>query len=956
MTSKDSVEKKAPADKTAKSKKGKGDKSKDTVVSNQPQVGCGVVKNVTSGGTVVIYGQATQGNAIPPEKTITLSGVNVPKMQRRTQRDDDKEKDEPYAFHAREFLRKLLIGKKVSFTTNHTNANGREYGNLTFDNISVADQVVSAGFGVVKTATNKEGKMHADREALYGLQVQAEKAGRGRHAKGVDPSHAVRDVNYDPDTFHFYMENKGKAVPVIVDYVRSGSTVSVEVPRPNMKHLVFNVTLCGIVCPRTVPLKRKGQKKEEKVNPIGVVAQHYVAKRLLKRDMEFVTLGIDKSGNIYGRLQFAAHPERDITKLLLKNGYGRYLPWTGALIDPKLSAEYRACEAAAAAAKVGLWENPKAQRATANTSQPALMKVVMVNSGDSLTIQDAKGKDIRVNLASVRTPRMGRRETPSEPLAFEAKEWLRKKIVGKRVSVRFEYKRGTGNTQSDFVSIEQGRQNINEQLCSLGFATAVQHMMEGPRAYNYVKLVEADKKAQIGKRGLHSKPPPTVHKYTDLTEIARSKKDTKKKDAEEGDAPAPRRQRGEADVERAKTFLPQLGTSQHRGHVEYVISGSKLKVYLASKKLMCNVVLAGVQVPRTAGRRSGSQGDKYGEEASTFVKNLCLQQNVIVEMSPGENAVDRRGNFVAYVWVDGPSKVSVAAALLRKGLAKIFVRSAEAGGYLDVLRKAENVAKKDRIKVWETFDEEMKKRKAEKDKRAEAEKKSKYQKIRVTEIVDGTSFYAQLEEDKNLTAIEEALAKVDGTKPEDFEPEFGMVCACKYEDSWCRVQINDVDETEMCCDVVFVDYGNKDTLQWADVVPIDEELSRKPPCALKYRLAGILPPPEGLGWTDPAFQRLGELTYDKVFNAEVLLRDNQGTHVTLSSPDKKEGEKEEAVQATLLKEGLARLTKRPAYEVKFLNRQFRDYQQEGVKARAGIWEYGEVSDEEEEEDNRRRRK
>mmetsp|Transcript_28020 Transcript_28020/g.68106 ORF Transcript_28020/g.68106 Transcript_28020/m.68106 type:complete len:940 (-) Transcript_28020:196-3015(-) len=939
MTSMDAnTEKKAAPGKGGAPQKSKGETTK---------VGVATVKNVTSGTSVVISGLATKANAIPPEKVIQLSGIQAPRLQRVR----DPEKDEPYAFQSREYLRKMLIGKQVGFTVKHA-AGGREYGDLTLGGNSVSEAIISSGYATVKAATNKDGKMHPDREALFGLETQAKTAGRGMHAKGVAPETMVRTMDFQPDTFDFYFKNKGKAVPVVVDYVHNGSLISVEVPSPDLKHKLLNVNLCGILCGRTTISKKggKGKKGDQKVNPIALYAQYYVTKRLLKRDMHLIAHGIDKHGNLYGRLVFAAHPERDITKMLLKNGLGKYIPWTASLLDPKLAGEYKVIEAQARATGIGRWRTSQDGH-SAQDGKFEQVKILMVLSGDTVIALDEKGSERRMGLASVRTPRLGRRDgTEAEPLGFEAKEFLRNKLVGKKCLVKLEYSRGPANNLQHFVSIGQGRQNVNLQLCELGYATTITHRVDEPRAHNYIQLVEAEKKAQKMQKGLHAKNA-SVHKYTDLTE--RPKADKKA----EGNT-GKRQARGEAEAARARALLPQLAGTQLRGHVEYVMSGKGMKVYLTGKKIMCMVVLAGVQVPRAPGKNF--KGDKYGKEAADYVKTHCLQQNVIIEIPEGEDAVDRRGNFFAYIWTES-SRNNIACGLLENGLAKIFMRSAEKGGHLSSLRKAEHGAKSKRLRVWETFDEEEKKRKEAREERKKAEAKSKYQKIKVTEIVDGITFYAQLVEDKKSKSVSDGLAAVEKSQPDDFEAEFGMIAAAKFEDGWHRVQLNDVDEDEGSCTAFFVDYGNKASVAIADLIPIPQELASITPLAAKFTLACVQGPPEGMGWEDPAYERFGELIYGKVWDAEILHHDKQGYHVTLKSTEKAEegketSEKELPIQGILLKEGLCKVPRRPDMSMKFLQKEFRNYQREGVENRAGIWEYGEISDEEEEEAGRRRRK
>ena len=99
----------------------------------QPAMLNGVVKGVLSGDTLLIMGAAARCYALsnhprprthtapyltgadaskgpPPEKQISLSGVASPRLGNRNGTPD-----QPFAWAAREFLRKSVIGKRVTF-------------------------------------------------------------------------------------------------------------------------------------------------------------------------------------------------------------------------------------------------------------------------------------------------------------------------------------------------------------------------------------------------------------------------------------------------------------------------------------------------------------------------------------------------------------------------------------------------------------------------------------------------------------------------------------------------------------------------------------------------------------------------------------------------------------------------------------------------------------------------
>ena len=60
--------------------------------------------------------------------------------------------------------------------------------------------------------------------------------------------------------------------------------------------------------------------------------------------------------------------------------------------------------------------------------------VCEVVSGDCLVVRDAaNGQERRVNLSSIRAPRLGRKGEKPEDWATEAKEFLRQRLIGQLV-------------------------------------------------------------------------------------------------------------------------------------------------------------------------------------------------------------------------------------------------------------------------------------------------------------------------------------------------------------------------------------------------------------------------------------------------------------------------------------------------------------------------------------------
>ncbi|XP_028103058.1 ribonuclease TUDOR 2-like [Camellia sinensis] len=99
----------------------------------------GKVKVVPSGDSLVIMGSTKA--EIPPEKTITLSSLIAPRLARRGGID------ESFAWESREYLRKLCIGKDVTFRVDYTvPAIGREFGSVFLGDKNVSLMVVAGGW------------------------------------------------------------------------------------------------------------------------------------------------------------------------------------------------------------------------------------------------------------------------------------------------------------------------------------------------------------------------------------------------------------------------------------------------------------------------------------------------------------------------------------------------------------------------------------------------------------------------------------------------------------------------------------------------------------------------------------------------------------------------------------------------------------------------------------------
>jgi endonuclease YncB( thermonuclease family) len=176
--------------------------------------------------------------------------------------------------------------------------------------------------------------------------------------------------------------------------------------------------------------------------PFAREARYFTEVRTLNKEVKVTLQGVSQFGVLVASVQFppppgapapaagangaAATADNDLASALLKAGLARTAEW-GLNMMTTGSFRLRELERSAKQGKVGMWHNYVPQTGnSAKLSDKFTGTVTEVVSGDCLLIKDkASGVERRVNLSSIRTPRMGTRDRAPEPWAVEAKEFLR---------------------------------------------------------------------------------------------------------------------------------------------------------------------------------------------------------------------------------------------------------------------------------------------------------------------------------------------------------------------------------------------------------------------------------------------------------------------------------------------------------------------------------------------------
>jgi len=940
------------------------------------QTGYALVKSVPSGDSIVVQG-TVQAGVIPPEKNITLTGVNAPKFAKGKAQED-----EPFAWESREYLRKLLIGQQVAFSIQHTDEkSGRDYGTITWNGQNVTHLLLRAGWVSVKTP--KDGKTNPEREELLSHQKEAEAKGLGVHNKKTQPKDHIRQIDWTPDTLALYQANKATPLPAVVDYVRDGSTLRVELihPQAPLKHTMINLNLSGIVSPRTaVPLsvliqqwekkkekdpsfKEKKPTKQEASDPFADEAQVFTEQRLLNREVHVLLQGVDKTGNLFGTVSFA---KGNISVKLLEAGLAKYVAWSASLTGE--ADKLRAAEAQAKAAKLRLWKDyvAGAEEAAVSANAPAVGadwqgKVLQVVSGDSVVVEgkDA-GSEIRVRLASIRAPRFGNpreKSSKDEPFAHEAKEFLRSRLIGHKVRCVVDYvkaARENGEAQV-YATVFQNKTNVNEAIVANGFATAIPHRIDEPRSAYYDLFLAAENKAVEAGKGIHDKkaassPAARVVDLTERIRPAKKGKKGKKADGEDGAEEEKEEKVSKADEERenkrkqlsskAKQYLVFLQREkQNPGVVEYVFSASRFKLLVPKEHILISFALSGIRTPGL--KTADGKDDPLALEVLNYVRSKTLQYSAKFEVE----TIDKGDNFLGSLFVN---RTNLAVDLLQQGYAQIFGYSAKKSPYAQELYQAERQAKAERRGVWKDYVEPVREEKTRESADDESDERSSDDKTdrraKITEIVDCTDFFISFIGDKNAEAIAAALEEIGNNADSTSFEHPGkdrFVAAGQFNDgSWHRVAISGTTEDGEYR-AYFMDFGNWDFLSADSLRNLPAEVAKIPGQAIHCALSGLRLP------SNEEYRENSALAFsDMAFGVELAVRvdfsDRDGKkHVTLTLPE----HPDQTVNKQLLRDGWAKVNTR--VDRKFTSQldSLREEERYAKQNHYNIWEYGDIDEE-----------
>ncbi|KAE8419269.1 hypothetical protein BDV36DRAFT_138642 [Aspergillus pseudocaelatus] len=874
------------------------------------------VKSVLSGDTVVLSHITNPGQ----ERTLSLAYVSAPRLRR--------EGDESYAFQSREFLRELLVGKVVQFNVLYTIPTGakRDYGTIklpTFE-VLLPDISVQEGWVRVREEAGKRADESEETAALLqrlrALEEHAQSEDKGLWA-GAEKGHT--ETTYElSDGKALVEEYKNKPLEAIVERVLNGDRLVLRLLLTPQEHLQVVVAVAGVRAPAARRVNAEG--KEQPAEPFGDDAHQFVESRLQQRKVQVSLLGVTPQGQLIATV---LHPNGNVAKFLLEEGLARCHDLHAPLLGADM-ASFRRAEKAAKDARKGLFTGLVAKGPAGGAAEDYTVSRVL--NADTLFLRNKAGQEKKISLSSVRQPKPS--DPKQAPFAADAKEFVRKRLIGKHVKVTINGKKPAteGYEERDVATVIYGNTNIALALVEAGYASVIRHRQDDDdRSPDYDSLLIAEADAQKDGKGMWSPKPPKAKQYQDYSESVQKAK-------------------MEVSILQRQKRVPAI--------VDFVKSGSRFTVLVPRENAKLTLVLSGIRAPRSA-RNPNEQSEPFGQEAHDLANRRCMQRDVEIDVE----TIDKVGGFIGTLYVN---KENFTKVLLEEGFATVHAYSAEQSGHATEYFAAEQKAKEARKGLWHDWDpskdvEEEEEETTDTNGANEAAQRSKdYRDVMVT-YVDPTNGRLKIQQigtgTSALTELMNAFRSFHLNKANDTPlpgpPKAGDFVAAKFteDNEWYRAKVRRNDREKQQAEVLYIDFGNSEVLPWSRLRPLSQpqfSVQKLRAQAVDAVLSMAQLPGSG-DYLQDAADFLEEQLYNRELVANVDYVSPEGTlHVTLMDPTESKN-LDHSINADLIREGLAMVPRKlKAWERSAAETlsHLRSQEEEAKQERRGMWEYGDLTE------------
>ena len=178
--------------------------------------------------------------------------------------------------------------------------------------------------------------------------------------------------------------------------------------------------------------------------PFAAEALYFTESRLLQRDVQIILESVNNK-NFVGSV---VHPMGNIAEALLKEGLAKCVDWSLQCVTGG-PEKFRKAQAEAKAKNLRLWRDYKGPSGpqVSDKDKAFTGRVVEIVNADAIVVKRSKTDTRKIHLASIRPPRLPEGATKPQkfrplydiPFMFDAREFLRKKLINQNVHVTVDY-------------------------------------------------------------------------------------------------------------------------------------------------------------------------------------------------------------------------------------------------------------------------------------------------------------------------------------------------------------------------------------------------------------------------------------------------------------------------------------------------------------------------------------
>lgn len=566
---------------------------------------------ILSGDSLIIE---FRNRGVTEVQNICLEHLIAPKFGKT----DGQVKDEPHAYDSWNFLRNLCIGQRVLVAppVNKPEMSRKHpaFGQMPvfFSRVFLCSRgeedvgliCVEAGWVRIRSPRVRDSYVNS----LFAGEANAKRENLGIWRQNG----FVRNlpVEYDRDELLRIGE-----FDAIVENVINGTTLALFL-LPHHEHILFQVAGC-----RGLPARSDGNDE------LRMKAKAFTVHALLHRTTKVRLCSVSETGPSYRFFGPIIDRTDRAIRQLISAGLATFYPKT-AEVTPS-AIEYERCECEARAARKGVWCDEEPYESSVRSFEGVVERIL----GTSALEINVGNENRVVQFANARLapyiPGGG-----SEPFGYEAREKLRKLVIGETVSVIVD-----GAVEGRFFgTVYLGSLCVNEFLVREGFARVFPEICGRP-SEALPQLKEAQEQATAEGIGSYGKEvePLTVEDYSfnDNPDVA----------------------------------YEQLGHLKNvllSGVVEDIGGGNRFIVLVPDRKIILRVAVNALLPLKPS--------DRLGKEAIQYCVTNYLNRDIeftIVE-------ADRGGGFLANMTLieKNGTRRDIASDLLEQGLAEIHHRTA----------------------------------------------------------------------------------------------------------------------------------------------------------------------------------------------------------------------------------------------------------------------------------------